>query len=201
MHPMVSTFVPILPQKQQTNKQTNKQTIRPKQTKRQKTNKDETFSMNPEQFCVIYPSYLDSTKTIQEGRRIPKHVAVDTPTVADISCALQRLGIRHVLQPYKGYSRDSTTLWENPGRVKVDQPCTKKKELLYQVAEQIPTIPQRIQRLEHAAQEAAALAEQKAKEEEKQLQLLKQQQQQQQQKQQAQSTVKSTKKKGNKKKR
>ena len=76
--------------------------------------------MQPDDFMVIYPSYLDSTKTLKQGRRIGKENAVDTPTVSDISQALQQLGLRHVLQPHKGYSRDATTLWDNPGRVRVE---------------------------------------------------------------------------------
>lgn len=160
---------------------------------------DETFRMDPTKFIVIYPSYLDSMKTIKQGRRIGKDEAVDTPTVSDISSALQMMGMRHVLQPYKGYSRDITALWDNPGRVKVDYSSDddgNKRTLLKALAEKIPTLPQRIQRLEHAAKEAK-IAEEKAIEE-----AVKQREQQQQlvkQKQQAAATKVNNKKKGKKK--
>lgn len=121
--------------------------------------------MDASKFIIIYPSYLDSTKTIAQGRRIGTEVAVETPTVADISKALQTLKIRHVLQPYKGYSRDIETLWDNPGRVKVDNNTSfaTKRELLKELARIIPTLPSRQQRLEQAKQQAL-LEQQKAEE-------------------------------------
>jgi signal recognition particle subunit SRP19 len=157
---------------------------------------DETFSMDPAKFIVIYPSYLDSSKTIAQGRRIGAETAVDTPTVSDISQALQRLKIRHVLQPHKGYSRDIRTLWDNPGRVKVEPNTFKRKALLVEVAKIIPDLASRQQRLEQEQQQRALL-EEKAKEEAK---LLRERQSQKQvQQQQKVSTTKSSKKKGKKK--
>lgn len=119
----------------------------------------ETFTMDTDSFQVIYPSYLDSKKTVKEGRRIPSSLAVPTPTVSDISLALQALQVRHVLQPYKGYSRDCLTLWDNPGRVKVDISQHTKKELLRLIAAAMPTVPGRAQRLERETAEAAAVEE------------------------------------------
>jgi signal recognition particle subunit SRP19 len=169
---------------------------------------EETFSMDAADFNVIYPSYLDSNKTIAQGRRIGQEVAVEEPTVSDISQALQSLNIRHVLQPHKGYPRDIETLWDNPGRVKVDLKNTpnefdSKRALLKELAQIIPTLPTRQQRLEQAKQ-IALLEEQKAEEESQksqQNQKLLQQQQQQQQQQQSASGGKTTNKKKGKKKR
>ena len=114
--------------------------------------------MDPTNYKCIYPSYLDSTKTIKEGRRIAAEKAVDTPTVSDISQALQQLNIRHVLQPHKGYSRDITCLWDNPGRVRYEVPVVSeyvtKNQLLVEIASRIPTLPARIQRLEQEKQQA-----------------------------------------------
>lgn len=120
----------------------------------------EAFTMNITGFQIIYPSYMDSKKTMAHGRRVPLNVAIPTPTALDLSHALSALQIRHVVQPYKGYSRDITCQWENPGRVKVDVSRYKKKELMHELCKIIPTLPERITRI---AQEEA---EQKAKEEE-----------------------------------
>eukprot|EP00529_Nitzschia_sp_RCC80_P036865 CAMPEP_0113459802 /NCGR_PEP_ID=MMETSP0014_2-20120614/10650_1 /TAXON_ID=2857 /ORGANISM="Nitzschia sp." /LENGTH=198 /DNA_ID=CAMNT_0000351417 /DNA_START=246 /DNA_END=842 /DNA_ORIENTATION=+ /assembly_acc=CAM_ASM_000159 len=112
----------------------------------------ETFSMDTAGFITIYPSYLDSTKSIAKGRRIGSEQAVETPTVEDISLALQQLGIRHVIQPHKGYSRDTSLLWENSGRLKV-QPSDEyptKRRLLVEVASRIVELPSRQKRLERA---------------------------------------------------
>lgn len=76
--------------------------------------------MEYKQFSQIYPTFIDSTKTVKRGRRISAEHAVPTPTVMDITHALQAMGIRHVVQPYKGYSRDVESQWGNPGRVFVD---------------------------------------------------------------------------------
>mmetsp|Transcript_24064 Transcript_24064/g.66737 ORF Transcript_24064/g.66737 Transcript_24064/m.66737 type:complete len:208 (-) Transcript_24064:29-652(-) len=111
----------------------------------------ESFSMKTEGFRVIYPSYLDSTKSCKEGRRLAKEKSVPTPTCSDISLALQSMQVRHVLQPYKGYSRDITCLWDNPGRVLVDTSQFTKTELMEQMAERIPDLPARKNRLEQQA--------------------------------------------------
>jgi signal recognition particle subunit SRP19 len=130
----------------------------------------ETFTMKTTGFQVIYPSYLDSTKPLSMGRRISSEKAVPTPTVSDLSLALQMMRVRHVLQPYKGYSRDPACLWDNPGRVLVDVSQHTKKELIYAIAERIPHMPERQARLErerieaerHAEIEASKLALQSA---------------------------------------
>ena len=87
---------------------------------------NETFSMDYSRFSTIYPNYLDAKKTVKMGRRIAASDAVDTPTVQDIAFALQSMNIRHVLQPYKSYSRDPDSHWDNQGRVLVDLPTAKR---------------------------------------------------------------------------
>ena len=134
--------------------------------------------MNLHGFSVIYPSYIDSNKTVKMGRRLSKEESVPTPTVTDISYALQQLSIRHAVQPYKGYSRDITCQWDNPGRVLVDIPTTMvipegqhstqnpKKLLLKELAQNIPLLPYRIERLKREAEEAKVREEQERKERE-----------------------------------
>jgi len=80
----------------------------------------EVLTMKYDQFTVIYPTYLDSTKTAKLGRRISRSDAVPNPAVEDISAVLQTCNIRHAIQPYKGYPRDVESRWYNPGRVLVD---------------------------------------------------------------------------------
>lgn len=128
-------------------------------------------------FATIYPSYMDSNKTVKMGRRLPKEESVPTPTVTDISYALQQLSIRHAVQPYKGYSRDISCQWDNPGRVLVDIPSTMvipeehatqnpKKLLLKELAQNIPLLPYRMERLKREAEEAKVKEEQERKERE-----------------------------------
>ena len=80
-----------------------------------------TFTLNyKEGFSSIWPTYLDSTKTTRHGRRIAVADAVPEPTVLDISEALQTMGIKHAIQPYKGLPADTRSRWDNPGRVLID---------------------------------------------------------------------------------
>merc|ERR1719148_7947 len=45
----------------------------------------ETFTMDYKRFAIIYPTYLDSTKTTGQGRRISQADAVPNPAVTEIS--------------------------------------------------------------------------------------------------------------------
>jgi signal recognition particle subunit SRP19 len=154
---------------------------------------DETFSMDPSNFQCIYPSYLDSTKTVSKGRRIASEKAVPVPTVSDISQALQSLNIRHVLQPHKGYSRDIESLWDNPGRIMYEpDDVYTKRELIVEVASKVEALPSRIQRLEQ--EKIQAEIEKKNAEEATQ----RERQAKKQQKQLQQQSSKSSKKKGKK---
>lgn len=79
----------------------------------------ETFTMNFKNFHVIWPVYMDSTKSVKQGRRICVDNAISEPNVTEISEALKYLHIRHVIQPYKEYPRHSDRSWDNTGRVMV----------------------------------------------------------------------------------
>lgn len=76
----------------------------------------------PEQIIVeaktwssVYPAYIDSTLTCAEGRRIGKGHGVAYPQLLEISDALRKLGLQHVVEGHKRYSRDFFKM----GRVKV----------------------------------------------------------------------------------
>ena len=157
--------------------------------------------MDPTGFFVIYPSYLDASKTMKQGRRIGLENSVDTPTVQDLSDALASMNVRHVQQPHKGYSRDQTTLWDNPGRVRVDPSILEdslytKRSLLVELASIIKELPTRARRLEVAAAVAKAREQKRLEDQEK-----KQQQAKLQHKQKSKTTTssRSNKKKGKKK--
>lgn len=153
--------------------------------------------MDPTGFQCIYPSYLDATKTVKQGRRIGSEKAVPAPTVSDISQVLQTLNIRHVLQPNKGYSRDPETLWDNPGRI-IFEPNENytKRHLLSEIASKVEALPARMQRLE---QEKIQADIEKKKEEEADQREHQAQKQQKQLQQQSAKSGKSNKKKGKKK--
>jgi len=98
---------------------------------------------------TIYPAYINSTKTLDEGRRIPKSKALENPTILEIGeiCAYFKLNAE--IQPDKMYPKD----WMNPGRVKVElikedgklaNPAVKnKKDLMLKLGELIPKLKSR----------------------------------------------------------
>lgn len=102
--------------------------------------RNQAYSMNYKNnsnFNCIWPTYMDASKTVKEGRRIGKERSVNCPTVEDISEVLQDMGVRHVMQPFKGYPRDVESRWDNPGRV------------LYDMTQMERNMELRLQQLEH----------------------------------------------------
>lgn len=69
---------------------------------------------------VIYPQYIDSTKSRSEGRRIPKHIAVSKPRIEEIIEAAEELGLNPEYED-SAYPRE----WWIKGRVAVDKVGSK----------------------------------------------------------------------------
>lgn len=97
----------------------------------------EAFSMNSKYktYPCIWPTYIDSNKSTKEGRRIQKDMAVDNPSVEDVSEVLESIGVRHAVQPYKGYPRDVESRWDNPGRVLYDIEQMRNKLRTVEIAD------------------------------------------------------------------
>jgi signal recognition particle subunit SRP19 len=66
---------------------------------------------------IIWPAYIDSSKTRSEGRRVPTDVAVDSPRAAEVANAAKQVGYEPEYEPDKRYPR---SWWEKRGRVTVD---------------------------------------------------------------------------------
>lgn len=66
---------------------------------------------------VIWPAYIDSSKSRSEGRRLPRDVAVDSPSAAEVANAAKQVGYEPEYEPEKQYPR---SWWEKRGRVTVD---------------------------------------------------------------------------------
>lgn len=120
-------------------------------------------------FLCVWPSNINSKRTLAKGRRVPISHACEDPIVAEMSEVLQFYQLNHVIEPYKCYPRD----WTYPGRVKVqlfdedDKPCNStvpsRRVLMMKMGELIPKLKIRTKRLEMAkrneeAQIQAALA-------------------------------------------
>ncbi|RHZ81497.1 hypothetical protein Glove_120g120 [Diversispora epigaea] len=66
-------------------------------------------------WVCLYPVYFDSTKSVQNGRKVVKDNAVQNPLAKDIAESVKMLGICCVFEPHKTHPKD----WANPGRVRV----------------------------------------------------------------------------------
>ncbi|KHJ93577.1 SRP19 protein [Oesophagostomum dentatum] len=70
-------------------------------------------------WVVIYPTYINSKKTVLEGRKIPRQLAVENPKSAEIFDVLAATGLNPVLDRGKLHPRDQDREPENRGRVRV----------------------------------------------------------------------------------
>ncbi|XP_063050852.1 signal recognition particle 19 kDa protein [Engraulis encrasicolus] len=108
-----------------------------------------------ERFICIYPLYINSKKTLAEGRRIPSEKAVENPTCAEIKDVLTAAGL-NVLVENKMHPREWNRDVQFRGRVRVQikqedgNPCQDKfasrKEVMFYVAEMIPKLKTRTQK-------------------------------------------------------
>ncbi len=69
---------------------------------------------NPKMWTTVYPAYLNSNHLKSKGRKVPKTIAVENPTLMEISEVLTFFKLHHCLEN-KAYPRDIL----ERGRVKV----------------------------------------------------------------------------------
>lgn len=79
---------------------------------------------------LIWPAYLDAQKSRAEGRRVPRDLAVDDPTVDEIAQAVQQVGYDAVVEREMTYPREYVAR----GRVRVMDVDDTKNDLLQAVA-------------------------------------------------------------------
>ena len=82
---------------------------------------------------IIWPAYMDQSKSRSNGRIIPKRVSVKSPKLSEIADAAQKLGLNPDAEPDKFYPK---SWWEHSGRVIVDK-TSSKATIAKQIAEKI----------------------------------------------------------------
>ncbi|KAJ7993780.1 hypothetical protein DPEC_G00258260 [Dallia pectoralis] len=108
-----------------------------------------------ERFICIYPAFINSKKTLAEGRRIPTEKAVENPTCAEIRDVLTAAGM-NVLVENKMYPREWNKDVQFRGRVRVqlkqedgtlyNDKFSSRKEVMFYAAETIPKLKTRTQK-------------------------------------------------------
>ncbi|KAL9658364.1 hypothetical protein ABK040_015684 [Willaertia magna] len=104
-------------------------------------------------YQIIYPVYIDKTKTIGDGRRIPKSKCIENPTAAEIADICAFLKIPYVLEREKRHPHDPFVF----GRVRVllkkdhesqVEDAKSKHQFLIKVASLIPRLESRLKKQE-----------------------------------------------------
>jgi signal recognition particle subunit SRP19 len=91
------------------------------------------MEMRKQDKAIIWPAYFDQAKTRKKGRRVPKSLAVQSPKIAEITLAAQRLGLEHEVNPTAGYPKTS---WIKTGRIMVEKKGSKE-QVIEKIAKQI----------------------------------------------------------------
>lgn len=82
---------------------------------------------------VLYPIYFDREATRDEGRRVPKNLAVENPKVESIAKAAKSLDLKPKIEKEAAHP---VRHWKNEGRVIVEQKGTKQ-EIVKNVAKKL----------------------------------------------------------------
>ncbi|MEM3699382.1 MAG: signal recognition particle subunit SRP19/SEC65 family protein [Candidatus Bathyarchaeia archaeon] len=78
---------------------------------------------------VIWPAYFDSTKTRNDGRRVPKSLAVPSPKILELKEAVEKIGLEYEIVSDSGYPK---TPWQKTGILLI-----KKKEAKTRIIKKI----------------------------------------------------------------
>ena len=89
--------------------------------------------MRKQDKAIIWPAYFDSAKTRKKGRRVPKSLAVQSPKIAEIKIASEKLGLRHEFAPEAGYPK---TPWVKTGMMMVEKKGSKE-QVIRKMAKQL----------------------------------------------------------------
>lgn len=94
-------------------------------------------------WCTLYPVYLDKAHSLNNGRRIASQFALDSPTTAELSRALQTMNIPNAIEADKRHPSTPRTT----GRVRflikdetgelINSDIDCKQTLLMMIAEKI----------------------------------------------------------------
>jgi len=90
-------------------------------------------SMKREKGNVVWPQYLDSTRTRSLGRRLPKELAVERPRLDEVVKAAERLKLSFEVRMDAAYPRQG---WEKNGCLVLHE-APSKTELLRMLGKEI----------------------------------------------------------------
>ena len=83
--------------------------------------------MRQQDKIIIWPTYFDSTKTRNDGRRVSRNLAVPSPKIIEVKEAAEKLGLTHELVADVGYAK---TPWLKTGMILVKKKDSKGQVVL-----------------------------------------------------------------------
>jgi signal recognition particle subunit SRP19 len=89
--------------------------------------------MRQQEKIVIWPAYFDSSKTRNDGRRVPKNLAVPSPKLVEVKEAMDKLGLSGEIAADVGYPQ---TPWLKTGMV-LAKKRGSKNEVVLSIAKQL----------------------------------------------------------------
>lgn len=123
-----------------------------------------------ERWVCIYPAYINSKKTRQEGRKIAKENAVDTPTYQEIKDVLAVANFPIVIEN-KLYPREKSKELQHRGRIRVqlkkddgtplNPNLPTRESLLVHLGQTIPQLKTRQNKQTEPAQASSSTTAQK----------------------------------------
>jgi signal recognition particle subunit SRP19 len=86
--------------------------------------------------AIIWPVYFDVAKTREEGRRVPKSLAVQTPKILEIQEAVDKLGLKNEVNVDAHYPKMP---WVKSGMLLVEK-REAKEEIIKKIAKRLMKI-------------------------------------------------------------
>ncbi len=89
--------------------------------------------MRQQDKIIVWSAYFDSTKTRNDGRRVPKNLAVPVPRILEIKEAAEKLGLVCELTESAGYAK---TPWMKTGMLLIKK-IEPKDQTIKKIAKQL----------------------------------------------------------------
>ncbi len=93
--------------------------------------------------AIIWPVYFDQNKTRKEGRRIPKSQAVQSPKIAEVKEAADKLGLENEINLEAHFPK---THWAKTGMLLVEK-SQPKEAIIKKLAKQLVKIKNQQQQM------------------------------------------------------
>ncbi len=86
--------------------------------------------------AIIWPIYFDASKTRKKGRRVPKTLAVQSPKIAELKEAVDKLGLKNEVNLEAHFPKMH---WAKTGMLLVEKKEPKEK-IIQKIAKQLVKI-------------------------------------------------------------